>query len=87
MRSCREPIGADLNHPIISSLVMFRSLGFSALGSLHTVNRFIDLAIAVRTSLRVAPMSLKSQFILSAVLALLLGALLLWWLGPWLLVR
>jgi hypothetical protein len=32
-------------------------------------------------------MSLKSQFILSAVLALLLGALLLWWLGPWLLVR
>ena len=23
MRSCREPVGADLNHPIISSFVIF----------------------------------------------------------------
>src|SRR5215831_15316216 len=52
MRSCREPIGADLNHSIISSLVMFQSLGLSALGSPHTVKRFIDLAIVARTRSR-----------------------------------
>jgi len=34
----------------------------------------------------VAPMSLRTQFILSAVLAVLVGALLLWWLMPWLLM-
>src|SRR6516165_1076739 len=50
MRSCREPSGADLKHSIISSLVIFRLLGsLSALGSPHTVKRFIDLAIVVRT--------------------------------------
>src|SRR5262249_47329373 len=50
MRSCREPIGADLNHSIISSLVIFAILGLlSALGSLHTAKRFIGLAIGVRT--------------------------------------
>jgi len=29
-------------------------------------------------------MNLTQQLILSAVLAVLVGALLLWWLGPWL---
>ena len=32
-------------------------------------------------------MNLTQQLILSAVLAVLVGALPLWWLGPWLLVR
>ena len=52
MRSCREPVGAELKHSIISSLIMFRSLGLSALGSPHTVKRFIDLAIVARTRSR-----------------------------------
>jgi len=38
-------------------------------------------------ALRVAPMSLRTQLILSAVLAVLIGALLLWWLAPGLFVR
>src|SRR5262245_20701121 len=53
MRSCREPSGADLNHPIISSLDIFRLLGpLSALGSPHAAKRFIGLAIGVRTKSR-----------------------------------
>jgi hypothetical protein len=45
MRSCREPIGADLNQSIISSVVIFRCSGFS-LPLLVAV--FIGLAIVVR---------------------------------------
>src|SRR5262252_10533167 len=92
MRSCREPIGADLNHPIISSLIMFRSLGLSALGSPHTVKRFIDLAIVARTRSRDLRslvheshrMSLR-QFIPAVFSGLLLAALLLWLTLGWLL--
>src|SRR5262245_38248576 len=50
MRSCREPFGADLNHSTISSWVIFAILGPpSALRSPHAANRFIGLAIGVRT--------------------------------------
>ena len=69
---------------------MFRSLGLSALGSPHTVKRFIDLAIVVRTrscaahrmSLRqvilaIIGMSLR-QVILAVIVGVLLAAVLLW---------
>src|SRR5262245_14814786 len=50
MRSCREPFGADLNHSTISSWVIFAILGPpSGLRSPHAANRFIGLAIGVRT--------------------------------------
>ena len=50
MRSCREPIGADLNHSTISSLAMSRCLGFSLP---LRVAVFIGLAIAVRRKIAV----------------------------------
>src|SRR5215468_3008704 len=53
MRSCRELFGADLNHLIISSWVIFSILGpLSALGSPHAAKQFIGLAIGVRTKSR-----------------------------------
>src|SRR5262249_54183012 len=84
MRSCREPIGADLNHSTISSLLMFRLLGpLSALGSLHTANRFLGLAIGVRGKDRGSRITLQScdahmNPTLPTILALLLGVLMLW---------
>src|SRR5262245_40840123 len=45
----REPIGADLNHSTISSLVIFAILGpVSALGSLHAAKRFIGQLVMTR---------------------------------------
>jgi len=57
---------------------MFRSLGLSALGSPHTVKRFIDLAIVVRTrSCASHRMSLR-QVILAVIVGVLLAVLVLW---------
>ena len=71
---------------------MFQSLGLSALGSPHTVKRFIDLAIVARTRSRDLRslvheshrMSLR-QFIPAVIAGLLLAALLLWLTLGWLL--
>src|SRR5215472_6410804 len=90
MRSCREPSGADLNHSIISSLVIFQSFGLlSALGSPHTANRFIGLAIVVRGKDRGSRITHQScdahmKPTLPAILALLLGVLMLWLALAWL---
>jgi hypothetical protein len=59
-----EPFGADLNHPIISSLVIFQPLELlSALGSRHNAKRFIGLAIVVRRKDRSSRIKHRSSHI------------------------
>jgi hypothetical protein len=59
MRSCREPIGADLNQPSISSLVIFGDplAFFCPVGRRRPRNGSLGLAISVRT--RANPLTLS----------------------------